>query len=233
MKKQPIFYDENRPYAHYAAAGKMQKEAAASITFGKILPLIALPAGIAAVVNEPFHMALFAMFGVIFTFLGIFGCSVRRTGYTLASIPLAFLAALVTFLAGSFFSPIAAVCYIIAGLSQCKALWAISAINELKELPGFPFFDPAMDGISFAAKEYHGADEYIESEPEEESTERVRLVPIEPPSEDMGEIFTEETEVPAAADVLEESSSEPTKYEQMVNAQTEEREEISDIDLFG
>ncbi|MCM1329578.1 MAG: hypothetical protein NC253_09080 [Ruminococcus sp.] len=232
MKKQPLFYDPNRPYAHYAAAGKLQKEAAASITLGKILPLIALPAGIAAVVSTPFHMALFALFGILFTFLGIFGCSVRRAGYTMAGIPLAFLAALTAFLAGSFFSPIAAVCYIIAGLSQCKALWAISVLNELKELPGFPFFDPVMDGISFAAVEYHGGDEYIGDEPEEENTERVKLVPIEPPSEDMEEILTAES-VPEVGETDAETPSEPSRYEQMINAQTEEREDMSDIDLFG
>lgn len=230
MKKQPVFFDENRPLAHYAAAGKLKKSADRAILFGKIFPIVILPAGIACAIFEPLSMALFTLFGVIFTALAIIGCSIRRIGFAMAAMPLAFFAAVVLCLAKSAFSPIGAALYLIAGISQLNAMSAISNFHMLKELPGFPFFDPAMEDISFAAMEHHGADEYIAGELVEERSERIKLVPIEPPSEEMGDIVTEEIGVP---DLLEEvPADEPTKYDRMINAQTEEREDISDIDLF-
>ena len=90
-----------------------------------------------------------------------------------------------------------------------------------------------MEDISFAAMEHHGADEYIEGELVEERTERIKLVPIEPPSEDMAEIVTEDIEAPVSLEkVPQEQGDEPTAYEQMINIQVPEREEVSDIDLL-
>lgn len=233
MKKQPVFFDENRPLAHYKAAGKLKKSADRAVLFGKIFPIVILPAGIACAVFEPLSMALFTLFGVLFTVLAIIGCSIKRIGFTMAAMPLAFFAAVVLCLAKSDFSSIGAVLYLIAGLSQINAFSAISNLEMLKELPGFPFFDPAMEDISFAAMEHHGADEYIEGELVEERTERIKLVPIEPPSEDMAEIVTEDIEAPVSLEkVPQEQEDEPTAYEQMINIQVPEREEVSDIDLL-
>lgn len=232
MKKEPIFYDENRPLAHYAAAGKLKKSSERAILFGKIYPLIILPLGIVCAIFEPLSMALFTLFGALCTVLAYVGCGVKRAGFTMAAIPLAIAAAAVLFTAGSAFSAAGGVLYLIAVLGLFRALYAISSINMLKDLPGFPFFDSAMDGISFAAMEHHGADEYIEGELVEERAERVRLVPTEPPSEEMGEIVTGEIE--AAKDILEvpQLDGEPTAYEKMINIQVPEREEVSDVDLF-
>lgn len=231
--KQPLFYDENRPLAHYAAAGKLKKSADKAILFGKISPIVILPLGIACAIFEPFSMALFTLFGVLFTVLACLGCGVKRIGPTMAAIPLAIAAAVVLCLSGSDFSPIGGVIYLIAAVGQFRALYAISNINMLKELPGFPFFDPAMNDISFAAMEHHGADEYIEGELATESAERIKLVPTEPPSEEMGDIVTGEIEAPAdIAEVPQELKDEPTAYEKMINIQVPEREEVSDIDLF-
>lgn len=232
--KEPIFFDENRPLAHYAAAKKLRKASEMAILFGKILPLVILPLGVACVIFEPFSMALFTLFGVLFTVLACLGCGIKRIGVTMASIPFAIAASVVLCLAGSAFSPAAGVLYFLAAVWQFRALSAISSINMLKELPGFPFFDLAMDDISFAAMEYHGADEYIEGELVEERTERAKLVPIEPPSEEMGEIIAEDIDAPISLEkISEEHNDEPTVYEKMINIQVTEREEVSDIDLFG
>ncbi|MDE5742437.1 MAG: hypothetical protein K2H90_08325 [Oscillospiraceae bacterium] len=234
MKKEPIFYDENRPLAHYAAAGKLRKSSEKAILFGKIYPLVILPLGVACAIFEPFSMALFTLFGALFTVLAYIGCGVKRIGPTMAAIPLAIAAAAVLCMTGSDFSIIGGVLYFLAAAGQFRALYAISSINMLKALPGFPFFDPAMDDISFAAMEHHGADEYIEGELVEERTERIKLVPIEPPSEEMGEIVAEEIEASEdIAEVPQERENEPTVYEKMINIQVPEREEVSDIDLFG
>lgn len=233
MKKQPIFFDENRPLAHYAAAGKLRKSSEKAILFGKISPIVILPVGVACSIFEPFSMALFTLFGVLFTVLAYLGCGIKRIGFTMASIPFAIAAAVVLFRAGSAFSSAGGILYFLAAAGQFRAMFAISNINMLKELPGFPFFDPAMDDISFAAMEHHGADEYIEGELAEERTERAKLVPIEPPSEDMGEIIAEDIDAPISLkEIPEEQGDEPTAYEKMINIQVPEREEVSDIDLF-
>ena len=233
-KKKPIFFDENRPLAHYAEAGKLRKSSEKAILFGKIYPLIILPLGVAGAIFDPFSMALFAFFGVLFTIFAYLGCGIKRAGFTMVSIPLAIAAAVVLFLAGSAFSPVSGALYFLAAAGQFRAMFAISNINMLKELPGFPFFDPAMDDISFAAMEHRGADEYIEGELVEERTERAKLVPIEPPSEDMGEIISEDIAAPVSLkEIPEEHGDEPTAYEKMINIQVPEREEVSDIDLFG
>lgn len=232
--KEPIFFDENRPLAHYAAAGKLRKASERAILFGKISPIVILPVGVACAIFEPFSMALFTLFGVLFTVLAYLGCGIKRIGFTMTSIPFAIAAAVVLCLSGSAFSLLGGILYFIAAAGQFRALSAISNINMLKELPGFPFFDPAMDDISFAAMEHHGADEYIEGELVEERTERAKLVPIEPPSEDMGEIVSEDITAPVSLEkVPEEQENEPTAYEKMINIQVPEREEVSDIDLFG
>lgn len=232
--KEPIFFYEERPYAHYEAARKLKKSADKAILFGKIFPIVILPAGVVCAIFEPFSMALFTLFGVLFTVLAYLGCGIKRIGFTMVGIPLAIAAAVVLCLAGSDFSPLGGVLYFIAAAGQFRASSAISNINMLKELPGFPFFDPAMDDISFAAMEHHGADEYIEGELVEERAERAKIVPIEPPSENMDEIVSEDIVAPVNLKKLpEEHDNEPTAYEKMINIQVPEREEVSDIDLFG
>ncbi|MDE7288698.1 MAG: hypothetical protein K2N71_04225, partial [Oscillospiraceae bacterium] len=196
--KEPIFFDENRPLAHYKAAGKLREASEKAILFGKIFPIAILPLGVACAIFDPFFMALFTLFGVLFTVLAYLGCGIRRIGLTMVSIPFAIAAAVVLCRAGSAFSPAGGILYFIAAAGQLRALSAISNINMLKELPGFPFFDPAMDDISFAAMEHHGADEYIEGELVEERTERAKLVPIEPPSEEMGEMVSEDIVAPVS-----------------------------------
>lgn len=231
--KEPIFFYKERPFAHYEAAGKLKKSADKAILFGKISPIVILPLGVACAVFDPFSMALFTLFGVLFTVFAYLGCGIKLIGFTLASIPFAIAAAVTLFRAGITFSPAGGILYFIAAAGQFRALSAISDINMLKELPGFPFFDPAMDDISFAAMEHHGADEYIEGELAEERTERAKLVPIEPPSDDMGEISAEDINAPVSLKKPpEEQDNEPTAYEQMINVQVPEREEVSDIDLF-
>lgn len=230
--KEPIFFYKERPYAHYGAAKKLREAADKAILFGKIFPIVILPAGVACAVFEPLSMALFTLFGVLFTVLACLGCGIKRIGFTMASIPFAVAAAVTLFRAGISFSPAGGVLYFLAAAGQFRAISAISDINMLKELPGFPFFDPAMDDISFAAMEHHGADEYIEGELAEERTERAKLVPIEPPSEDMGEIAAEDINAPVSLKKVEEQENEPTAYEKMINIQVPEREEVSDIDLF-
>lgn len=232
--KEPIFFDENRPLAHYAAAGNLKKASEKAILFGKLFPILILPPGVVCAVFDPFSMALFTLFGVLFTILANLGCGIKRIGLSMVSIPLAIAAAVVLFLAGSAFSPAGGVLYLLAAAGQFRAASAISNINMLKELPGFPFFDPAMEDISFAAMEHHGADEYIEGELAEERPERARLVPIEPPSDEMGEIVSENVDIPISLKkVPEEHKNEPTAYEKMMNVQVPEREKVSDIDLFG
>ncbi|MDE6596755.1 MAG: hypothetical protein K2K44_12215, partial [Oscillospiraceae bacterium] len=63
--KEPIFFDENRPFAHYEAAKKLRKDSERVILFGKILPIVILPLGVACVIFSPFSMALFTLFGVL------------------------------------------------------------------------------------------------------------------------------------------------------------------------
>ncbi|MDE6710647.1 MAG: hypothetical protein K2J76_09175, partial [Oscillospiraceae bacterium] len=152
--KEPIFFDENRPVAHYEAARKLRKASEKAILFGKIFPIAILPLGVACAIFEPFSMALFTLFGVLFTVLAYLGCGIKRIGFTLTCIPFAIAAAVVLCLAGSSFSPAGGILYFIAAAGQFRALAAISNINMLKELPGFPFFDLAMDDISFAAIEH-------------------------------------------------------------------------------
>ena len=74
---------------------------------------------------------------------------------------------------------------------QISAVSAAANFHMLKELPGFPFFDPGMDDLSFAAMERYEADEFIEGELNTEKGERVAILPEGPPSEDMDEIITE------------------------------------------
>lgn len=232
-RKEPIFFYEERPFAHYAAARKIMRSAEKAILFGKIFPIAILPLGVVGAVFEPFSMALFTLFGALFTVLACLGCGIKRIGFTMAGIPFAIAAAVTLCLAGNAISPAVGALYFIAAAGQFRALSAISDINMLKELPGFPFFDPAMDDISFAAMEHHGADEYIEGELVEERAERAKLVPTEPPSEDMGEIAADDINVPVSLKKIpEEREDEPTAYEQMINVQVPEREEVSDIDLF-
>lgn len=233
--KKNIFFDENRPLAHYAEAGKLRKSSEKAILFGRIYPIIILPFGVACAIFAPLSMALFTLFGVFFTVFACLGCGIKRGGLAMASIPFAVAAAAALFSAGNAFSPAGGVLYLAAAAGQFRAVSAISDINMLKELPGFPFFDPAMDGISFAAMEHHGVDEYIEGELVEERTERIKLVPIGPPSEEMGEIVSEDIDIDAPVSLKkfpEEQENEPTAYEKMINVQVPEREEVSDIELF-
>lgn len=198
--KEPILYNDDKPLAHYDRAGALKRKTDKTLKAGKILPFVSLTAGIVCVFtcgaplagNKPLLMALFTFFGIIFTLLGVIACQTRRQILCFLSVPFGFSAALVLALTGSLFAPIGTAAYIAATIMQISAMSAISDFIMLKELPGFPFFDPGMDNLTFAALDRRDADEFIdESQLYEERSERVRLLPTEPPSNEMKEIITE------------------------------------------
>lgn len=196
MKNAPILYDKDKPLAHYESAGKLKKKVDSVLNTGQNISIAAFAAGLVCVFTSisssaPLLMALFSLFGLLFSVLGFMGCHVRHFLMSFFSIPFGFASALVLAMTGSFIAPLGAVLYVGASVMQFGALSAISDFNRLRELPGFPFFDPGMDDLSFAALERHNADEFIEGEISDEHPERVRYLPTEPPSEDMDEIITE------------------------------------------
>ena len=194
--KTPILYDKDKPLAHYERAGALKKKVDSVLSTGKNISLAALAVGLVCIFtgarsSEPLLMALFSFFGLLFSLMGFIGCHVRHQLMCFFSIPLGLVAALVLAMTGSTLAPLGAVLYIGAALMQTSAVSAVANFNMLKELPGFPFFDPGMDDLSFAALERHDADEFIQGELYTEKGERVAILPEGPPSENMDEIVTE------------------------------------------
>ncbi|MCH5192924.1 MAG: hypothetical protein J1F11_03110 [Oscillospiraceae bacterium] len=192
----PILYNEDKPLAHYEEARRLKEKVDSVLNTGQNISLAAFAVGVVCVFTamssaKPLLMALFSLFGLFFSVLGYMGCHIRRQMMSFISIPLGFAAAVVLAATRAPFAPLGAVLYIGAALMQTSAVMAIANFNMLKELPGFPFFDPGMDDLTFAALERHGAEEFIEGELSDERPERVRYLPEGPPSEDMDEIITE------------------------------------------
>lgn len=234
MSKEPIIFNEYKPFEHYERAQKLKNSADKIIGFGKAFPFAALPVGIICTAFNPLSMALFTLFGAFFTALAVMSCNIRRTGLCLAAIPFAFASAITLAASGSEFGILGAILYLIAGIAYFKVLSAISDFNMLKELPGFPFFEYGMEDLSFAALEVHGADEFSADDGPQEQTERAKYLPIGPPSEDMPELFTDgEDDMPAltASESVPETEKK-SAYEKMANALPGENGDISDIDIF-
>lgn len=272
----PIIYDESKPRAHYEAAAALKEKTFRVLNVGKVIPIFSFLVGLPCVAYNPFSMALFALFGLIFSILAVIGCQTRHSRLCLISIPLGFIAAMVLLTSGSDFSIVGAAVNIIAAAVQIRAIPALADFAMLKELPGFPFFDAGMENITFAALDRRDADEFIdESELYTESAERARYLPTEPPSEEMQEIFTDgvlgddgkmpvlnafERDTAEAvkdapeevrdevilhlghlapnfadyeAEAAEEDGKPKSRYEQMINAQTNSQNELSDVELFG
>lgn len=192
----PILYNEDKPLAHYEEAGALKKKVDSVLKNGKNISVAAFIAGVICVFTgvssfTPLLMALFSLFGMLFSVLGFMGCHIKQYLMSFFSIPFGLAAALVLAMTGSVIAPLGAVLYIGASIMQGGALSAIVNFHMLRQLPGFPFFDPGMDDITFAARERHEADVYIEGELSDEHPERIRYVPLEPPSDEMDEIVTE------------------------------------------
>lgn len=194
--KSPILYNEDKPLAHYEEAAALKKKVDSVLKTGRNISVAAFIVGLICIFTgassfTPLLMALFSLFGASFSVLGFMGCHIRQFLMSFFSIPVGFAAALVLALTGSVIAPLGAILYICAAVMQFGALPAISDFNMLRQLPGFPFFDPGMDDLSFAAMERHGADEFIEGEIPDERPERIRYLPPDPPSDEMDEIITE------------------------------------------
>lgn len=234
MSKEPIIFNEYRPFEHYERAQKLKKSADSMIAFGRALPFAALPVGVICAVFNPLSMALFTLFGAFFTALAVMGCNIRRVGLCLAAIPFAFASAITLAASGTNFGVLGAVLYLIAGMVYFRVMSAISDFNMLKELPGFPFFEHGMEDLSFAALEVHDADEFSADDGPQEPTERAKYLPIGPPSEDMPELFTDgEGDMPplTVSEYVTETE-EKSAYEKMANALPTDNGGISDIDIF-
>lgn len=250
MAYKPILFDPDKPLAHYGQAGKYYKSVRCSFAFGTAMPLISLLPGAACILHNPWLMALFALFAIPFTLLSIIGCRTRRALLCMISIPLALAAAVTSIMSHTAFAPLAFAAYLLSAFAEIRAIPAVNAFLMLKELPGFPFFDPSMDNLTFAALDRHGADEFIESSLETEKTV-MRFKPEElDPSDKMDELVTG-VSLKKGGDVSEEAEEYPepplpgekppatapseteSAYEKMMKVKAERSSEISDIDLFG
>lgn len=257
MKNEPVLYDPDKPLAHYEQAGKLYERVKKALAFGMIMPAAAFFCGAACVVFNPFAMAYFALFAIPFTLLSIIGCRARRAKLCLISVPLGAITAVVSAVSGSVAAPLGIAAYLLAAYAELKAIPAVTDFCKLKELPGFPLFDPGLDELSFAAMDRRGIEEFIdESKLYTEKTTR-RFKPEElVPSDKMDEIVTgvslkkDGSAVPAesgapaesaAADTAEdipglrneENADGDRPYEMMIKAEAEKNSELSDVELFG
>lgn len=256
MAYKPILYDPDKPLAHYEQAGKYYKSVNNSFGFGIAMPIISFFFGAACILYDPWLMAVFALFAIPFTLLSIIGCRARRALLCMISIPLALAAAVVSLISQTVFSPLGFAAYLFSAFAEFKAVSSVNIFLMLKELPGFPFFDPSMEDLTFAALDRHNAEEFIEGDMETEKTFQ-RFKPEElNPSDEMDELVTgvslkkdgdvseeavgnAETTVYAEAIVTDEnlpakaSSETESAYEKMMKVMVEKNREISDVDLFG
>lgn len=254
MNNAPIIFDPDKPLAHYEQSGKRYKKIKKRLAFGIVTAIPAFFLGTACIIYNPWLMAVFAFFALPFTLLSIIGCVTRRTKMCLAAVPLGIILAILSVISDSLFSPFGAAAYLLAAFAEFMAVSASSEFYELKELPGFPFFDPAMDDITFAAKDHFGADEFIDESELYTEKKTYRFDPGElEPSDEMEEIVTGisllkdgdtppqtediHTEESKASDEIPKELA-PEKYtesayEQMISALPENREDISDVELFG
>ena len=216
MEQEPIVFNPDMPIAHYEKSRAIYDKVKKNLLFGTAAPIPALFCGIACVVYNPLGMALLALLGIPFTLLAIVGCQTRRIRMCFISVLIAAILAVTLLLLGSDLAPLGTAAYLIAAAAEYKASDAAAKFHDLKELPGFPFFDISMENISFAAMDIHGADEFIDESVLHEEIEVKKYVPPEPPSDEMDEIITE-----GAA--LTEDTPKLTKYER------ETAEEVSNV----
>lgn len=255
MNNSPVLYDPEKPLAHYEQSGKRYQRVKKRLSLGIIAPIPAFVLGGACIIFDPWLMAVFAFFSIPFTLLSIIGCVTRREKLCLGAVPIGAVLAALSVISGSEFAPFGTAAYLLASLAEFMAVSAASEFYELKELPGFPFFDPAMDDITFAAKDHFGADEFINENELYTEKKTYRFDPSElEPSDRMDEIVTgvsllKEGDVPTPADEISENAAETETepaakelapeirnegtYEQMMKVKEETRNDISDVDLFG
>ncbi|MCM1023899.1 MAG: hypothetical protein NC395_07550 [Prevotella sp.] len=252
MKNTPIIFNPDKPLAHYEQSGKRYKKVKARLAAGIAATVPAFLLGAACIIFDPRLMAIYTLFAVPFTLISIVGCATRREKMCLTAVPLGVILAIISVISESFFAPLGAAAYLIASLAEFMAVSASNEFYELKELPGFPLFDPSMDDITFAAKDHLGTDEFIDESALHEEKKVYRFSPEElEPSENMDEIVTgvsllkenaeptaekppaaEAETVPAAKELMPEKDAE-SAYDRMMKVQTENNNEFSDIDLFG
>ncbi len=254
MNNAPIVFNPDEPIAHYEQSGKRYRKIKKRLTFGIVTTIPAFLLGAACIVYNPWLMAVFAFFALPFTLLSIIGCVTRRTKMCLASVLLGIILAILSAVSNSLFAPFGAAAYLLAAYAEFMAVSASNEFYELKELPGFPFFDPSMDDISFAAKDHFGADEFIDESGLYTEKKTYRFDPSElEPSDEMEEIVTgisllKEGDTPPQTEEIQTGESKSkdevpkdlapemyteSAYEQMISALPEKREDISDVELFS
>lgn len=217
MNNEEIVYNPEMPLAHYEIGHKRFLDYRAAVSFGTAISFIALILGVLSVIRSPGPMAVLFGSGLIFTLMSLIGCYARRPKICLFSLPLALVAGISSIVGGTEFSIFGLIAYLVAAFAMFRAATAISALAEMKELPGYPVFDSSLDQAPLATMIEMGADDLFSDEPvvyEEVRGERF-IAPMEP-SEDMDEILTEGTAV-----TLEKNQF--TAYE------TEMAKEISDV----
>ena len=253
MNNAPILYDPDKPLAHYEESGKRYKSVKKRLSNGIAAAIPAFLLGTACILYNPWLMAVFAFFAVPFTLLSIVGCVTRRAKMCLAAVPLGVILAFIAAISKSDFAPLGAAAYLIASFIEFMAISAASEFYELKKLPGFPFFDPSMDDITFAAKDHFGSDEFIDESELYTEKKVYRFDPSElEPSDEMEEIVTgvsllkegdvpppaeekpaEKTETEPAAKELAPESDVESAYDRMMKVRTDNKQDISDVELFG
>ncbi len=196
MNNEEIIFNPEMPLAHYEKGHKRFLDYRAAVSFGTVIAIAAFIVGFLSVMYEAAAMAIFFATGLPFTLLALIGCHARRPKACLFSIPLALIAGVTAISGGESISVFGLIAYFIAAFAVYRAANAISALVEMKELPGYPIFDASLDQITFAAMDEMGADELFSDEPvvyEEVHGQRF-IAPMEP-SEDMEEILTEGTAI--------------------------------------
>ncbi len=234
IRYEPILFDPDQPLKHYEKAGKLKKEADHILSIGKTVSVLALAAGTACVIYNPEAMAMMALFGSVFFLLSFIGCWVKRPVMNLMSVPLGLAAAFAAAMSGSALAPLGAAAFLLASLWQIMNMNASANFCKLKDLPGFPFFDAAMDNISFAAMDRFGSDQFIdESTIRINESERIKLVPTEEPSDKMSEleaVSDEEKNILREPQLSEEASKNTMEWD---NTPLRGGSEYSDVDLFS
>jgi len=239
MGNKLMSFDPEKPFAHYEQCRRLYIRVKRWLEAGIAVPIISFLCGVSCILYNPWLMAVFALFAIPFTLLSIIGCKTRRPKMCFVAVPLAVAAAVTCAVSGALTASLGAVVYCISALVAANAVRAAFYFYKLKELPGFPFFDPSMDGLSFAALDRQDAEEFVEGESESEKTV-YRFDPNElEPSDKMEEIITgvslkkedhtvEERDGTELAPLDEESA-----YERMMKIKNNDKSDISDIELFG
>lgn len=192
MDNEEIIFNPEMPLAHYEKGHKRFLNYRFSVSFGTAIIIAAFILGFLSVMYSPAAMAIFFATGIPFSLLSLIGCYARRPKFCLFSVPLALVAGVTAITGGEAISIFALLAYVVSALTVFRAAHDISALVEIKELPGYPMFDASLDDASFAAMDEMGADEILADEPVvyEEVRGKRFIAPMEP-SEDMDEIFTE------------------------------------------